>query len=166
MRESASPHPLNQVACNLTVVNFTPSDFKINRMSTRIDGKMNLCSRSTSWFSNCSIFIPPSSTCMLMRTNAASVNEDPFFIQYTSQFKKNSPIALYSPNGWNGCRLLAMDKDPQEYHAEAPLFEVSIKWLPSYFYYDVNGSSHKIVWYFGCVPQFHQLWLCVTCWKT
>ena len=37
-------HQLNQLTRNVTVVDFTPSNFKINRMSMRIYGKVNLCS--------------------------------------------------------------------------------------------------------------------------
>ena len=76
--------------CNLGVVDLTPSDFKIDRISMRIGGNMNLCSSSSSGLSNGSLFSKPSSTRMLMSADVTSIGEYPFRINFASYIKKKS----------------------------------------------------------------------------
>src|SRR5574344_1226114 len=83
-----------ELARNLTVVHFTPSDFKMDRTSMRVNGHMYFCCRSTSAASNCSIFIVPSSRCMLMSADVTSIDGHPLLISFASYIKKKS---LHNP---------------------------------------------------------------------
>ena len=67
-----------------SVVNFTPSDFKIDRVSMRITGHVNFCCGSSSRFSDSSLFTNPSSACMLMSADVASIGEYPLRINFSS----------------------------------------------------------------------------------
>jgi hypothetical protein len=74
----------DQMFCNLAVVNFTPSDFKIDRISMRIGGNVYFCCCTTSRSSNGSFFTKPSSTRMLMSPNVTSIGEYPLLINFAS----------------------------------------------------------------------------------
>lgn len=68
----------------LGVVDFTPSDFKIDRMSMRIGGHVQFSGDSASGYPDSAFFTTPSSTCMLMSADIAAVGEYPFRINVAS----------------------------------------------------------------------------------
>jgi hypothetical protein len=62
---------------NFGVMDFTPSDLKIDRMSMRIGDNMKLGGSSSTGFSNSTFFSTPSSTRMLMSADVTSIGEYP-----------------------------------------------------------------------------------------
>jgi len=62
------------------VVDFTPSDFKVDRMSMRVGSNMKFGSCPSLRSSDCPILTSPSSACMLVNAHVASVDESPLGI--------------------------------------------------------------------------------------
>ena len=83
---------------DLWVVNFTPSDFKINRISMQVGSNMNFAGISSSRNSNCPLFSNPSSTCMLVNLDITSIDEHPLLIKFASSFKKICPQIFLRPS--------------------------------------------------------------------
>ena len=74
----------NNLGGRFGVVYFTPSDFKIDRISMRIGGHVNFGCRSSSRLSNGAFFSKPSSTRMLVSADVTSVGEYPLRINLAS----------------------------------------------------------------------------------
>src|SRR5262249_3744601 len=66
------------------VVNFTPSDFKIDRVSIRITGHVDFGGWSSTGSPNGSLGSSSSSARMLMSADVASVDEYPLLINFAS----------------------------------------------------------------------------------
>lgn len=66
------------------VVDFTPSDFKIDRISMRIGAYVKFGGRSPARSSNGSLMPSPSSARMLVSADVSSVDENPFRINFAS----------------------------------------------------------------------------------
>ena len=69
---------------NFGIVDLTPSDFKIDRISMRIGGNMKFGGSSSPGFSNSAFFSTPSSTRMLMSADVTSIGEYPLRINFAS----------------------------------------------------------------------------------
>lgn len=70
--------------CSFGIVDFTPSDVKINRISMRVGCHVNLGGSPSPRSANGALFSSPSPTRMLVRSNVTSVGEYPFRINFAS----------------------------------------------------------------------------------